>query len=160
MAFAGVAESADAHVWGACVYTYGFKSRLPHQIKATRVNLGLLLFYKGGGTWSRSGVEWQPKRLSDPRTTKPRSSRRESQSRLPHQKIATQSGCYFFIQLADLAYHHRTKCGGYHQLQRSWISSRPGVYLTATWWYTTASRWFRCIPLCGILRHSSCSIDE
>ena len=30
--------------------TYGFKSRLPHQEKTTRVNLELFFLYKGGGT--------------------------------------------------------------------------------------------------------------
>jgi len=26
---------------------------------------------------------------------------------------------YFFIQVVDLVYHHRTKCGGYHITQQS-----------------------------------------
>ena len=39
-------------------------------------------------------------------------------SRPLHQKILQKRIHflqYFFIQVADLVYHHRTKCGGYHQ---------------------------------------------
>ena len=32
-----------------------------------------------------------------------------------HQKNRQALACLFFIQVADLAYHHRTECGVYHQ---------------------------------------------
>ena len=49
-AYAGVAELADALDLGSSEHSCRFKSCHPHQIKATRVNLELFLFYKGGGT--------------------------------------------------------------------------------------------------------------
>ena len=38
--------------------------------------------------------------------------------------ILIQNCSHFFIQTAGLVYHHRTKCGGYHQPLWGWISSR------------------------------------
>ena len=43
----------------------------------------------------------------------------------------------FFIQAAGLAYHHRAKCGVYHQPLWGCISSRVSVHLPTAWWYTT-----------------------
>ena len=43
----------------------------------------------------------------------------------------------FFIQAAGLAYHHRAKCGAYHQPLWGCISSRISVHLPAAWWDTT-----------------------
>ena len=48
-----------------------------------------------------------------------------------HQKITTRMSRYFFIQAAGLVYHHRAKCGVYHQPQWGCISSRVSVHLPA-----------------------------
>jgi len=34
---------------------------------------------------------------------------------------------YFFIQVADLVYHHRTKCGGYHLASGEYIITHQRV---------------------------------
>ena len=54
-------------------------------------------------------------------------------------KNSKSSDLDFFIQATGLAYHHRAKCGVYHQQQQSrcCISSRISVYFPVAWWYTT-----------------------
>ena len=58
----------------------------------------------------------------------------------PYQKInnfCLPKVASFFIQAAGLVYHHRTKCGAYHQPLWGCISPRASVHYSAAWWDTT-----------------------
>ena len=64
--------------------------------------------------------------------------------RIPHppptkKELLSTKSSFLFIQAAGLAYHHRAKCGVYHQQRQSrcCISSRASVYFPVAWWYTT-----------------------
>ena len=51
----------------------------------------------------------------------PKSTLRVATDSFPHQKmtvILIQNCSHFFIHYGVMAYHHRTKCGGYHQKER------------------------------------------
>ena len=59
--------------------------------------------------------------------------------RNPLQKTLVPKNESFFIQVADLVYHHRTKCGVYHLAYGEHIITRQRVLLRQAWIFLFSS---------------------